>query len=282
MMKIAGIVVCNPNYDRLQMNIKGILPQVDKLVIYRNSVMDLEKVEKNDKIIYLNNGSNNGIGMALNAIMDYANSEGAEWCLLLDQDSVVDSHFIEKFEKYTWLDDAAILSPVIHDDKDQEEADKDNSDYSIIDMCITSGTYNNVYFWKKINRFREEFFIDYIDWEYCARARSTGYKIYRINGVTLNHQLGAKTYHNLLGKKIFTYNHNAFRKYYITRNTIVSYKLFPAEIKFQHPYLRTVKRLMLTIFFEEDKVNKIRAIIRGVRDSKKLYGMIGEKQAHGN
>lgn len=276
-MKIAGIVVYNPDYVRLHMNLEGILSQVDKIVIYRNSVIDTAKLVKNDKIIYLNDGNNNGIGMALNAIMEYAYLSGAEWCLLLDQDSVVDRNLIANFEQFTGLYNAAVLSPVIHDDKDQEENSKDFSDYSTIDMCITSGTYNNVRIWKEMDGFKEEFFIDYIDWEYCARTRSQGYKIYRINGVTLNHQLGEKTYHSFFGKRIFTYNHSAFRKYYITRNTIVSYKLFPLEAKFKNPYLRTVKRLILTILFEEDKWNKIRSIFRGVRDAQKLYSKLGEK-----
>lgn len=281
-MRIAGIVVCKPDYERLVENVNAVYHQVDKLAIYLNSKIDRSRLgEFTTKIHYLNDGENNGIATALNGIMGFADSVGAEWCLLLDQDSVVPKDCIEKLEYYKALDNAAILTPFIHDDKDLEKKETTEDTYSVIDMCITSGSYNNVEIWKKLNGFVDEFFIDYVDWEYCARIRYRGYKVYRINGLTINHQLGAKTYHKFLGRDVFTYNHSAFRKYYITRNTIVSYKLFPGEPKLAHPYLRTCKRALYTVLFEEGKIEKVKAIIRGVLDSTKLYKELKGKKEYG-
>lgn len=280
-MKVAGIVVCNPDYGRLKENVKAIYPQVEMVVVYLNSDFDRGQMEGFDRVHYLNNGENKGIATALNSIMEYAESLGAEWCLLLDQDTVVPDDCIELYEKHISLEKAAVLSPHIRDDRDMEKIDFSTADFSIIDMCITSGSYNNIAIWNKVKRYREEFFIDYVDWEYCARVRSSGYKIYRINTIIVNHQLGAKTYHKFLGKNVFTYNHNAFRKYYITRNTIVAYKLFPGEPKLAHPYLRTWKRMLFTVLFEEGKSKKIEAIIRGYIDSCKLYRELRRKQKYG-
>ncbi len=281
-MKVAGIVVCNPDYDRLMENIRAIHSQVDLLAIYLNSEIDKSRFLIFDKIHYLNDGNNKGIATALNEIMSYAAEIDAQWCLLLDQDSVVPENCIEEFEKNTGLECAAILTPYVHDDRDMEEPNAVSESYTEIDMCISSGSYNNVEIWKKCKAFRDEFFIDYVDWEYCARVRSKGYKVYCINKITINHQLGKKSYHQLFGKKVFTYNHSAFRKYYITRNTIVSYRLYPSEIKLAHPYLRTWKRLMLTLFFEDNKIKKTGAIMRGIMDSGKLYSKLREKQEYGN
>jgi rhamnosyltransferase len=280
-MKVAGIVVCNPDYNRLIENINVLHPQVDRIAVYLNSEINRSRLNGLDKLQYLSDGNNRGIATALNAIMSYADKLGADWCLLLDQDSVVSKKCVEGYEKYKNLDNAAILTPFIHDDRDMEKQETAVETHTEIDMCITSGSYNNIELWKKEKGFRDEFFIDYVDWEYCARVRSRGYKVYRINEMIIDHQLGSKTYHKILWWNVFTYNHNAFRKYYITRNTIVTYRLFPDEIKLAHPYLRTWKRLLFTILFEEEKGKKTRAILRGVLDSGKLYRELKGKQEYG-
>ncbi len=281
-MKISGIVVYNPDYDRLIKNIDAIESQVDCLILYLNSDIDKDKLLKYKKIIYLSEENNVGIARALNKIMEYAYSIGADWCLLLDQDTIVEENCIYKYERYINLYNACVLSPVVCDDNDLERKLISSDEYVSIDMCITSGSYNNVKVWKSLGGVREEYFIDYVDWEYCARVRNNGYNVYLINDVSINHQLGKKEYHSLLWNKIFTYNHNAFRKYYITRNTIVSYRLFPLEPKFAHPYLRTIKRLMLTILFEDDKINKVKSILLGVINSRKMYKKIIRKYDYGN
>lgn len=269
-MIVVGIVIYNPEYDLLKKSITALFDQVDRIVLYLNSSFDKEIISGMDKVETINDGTNNGIATALNAIMEYAENLGCDWCLLMDQDSVVCSDFLRCYEKYISLKDAAIITPIISEDNNaKSNAPMDGVD--LIDMCITSGSYNNIDVWKKVGGFREEFFIDYVDWEYAARVRNAGYRIYRINEVSINHKLGNKEYHSLLGHRFFTYNHNAFRKYYITRNTIVSFKLFPNEDAFSHPYLRTIKRLLITVLYEDEKKEKIKSIIKGVRDSRTLY-----------
>lgn len=276
-MRVAGIVIYNPDIDILQKNINAIYDQVDKIVIYQNSLFDHSFLDELDKIEYINDGTNRGIALALNSIMEVAKSCGAQWCLLLDQDSVVDPGLVDGFENNTDLPKAAIITPVVIDEFSNSIA------YSTeiierIDMCITSGSYNSISAWEQLGGFRNEYFIDYVDWEYCARAHHNGYNVYRINNIHLNHRLGDRTNLSFLGHRFFTYNHSSFRKYYITRNTIVSYYLFPDESAFSHPYLRTMKRLLITLFYESDKVKKIESIIKGLFDSRKLYKSIKGKE----
>lgn len=274
-MRIAGIVIYLPDYIILEKNIQILYDQVDKIVLYLNSAFDLKIIEGLDKIRIINNGNNNGIATALNSIMTYAKAEGAKWCLLLDQDSIVTENYMLNLEKHLFLDGAAIVTPAIVDEyeKDSQKKISDN-EVEKISMCITSGSYNKIEVWEKVGGFRDELFIDYVDWEYSARVRNSEYFIYRVNSVQLKHRLGERTYHSILGYTLFTYNHNAFRKYYITRNTIVSYRLFPNEKEFLHPYVRIVKRIIVTLLFEKNKKEKIIAIINGVKDSNNCYKRI--------
>ena len=110
-MKVAGIVVCNPDYNRLIENINALYPQVDRIAVYLNSEINRSRLNGLDKLQYLSDGNNRGIATALNAIMSYADKLGADWCLLLDQDSVVSKKCVEGYEKYKNLDNAAILTP---------------------------------------------------------------------------------------------------------------------------------------------------------------------------
>lgn len=272
-MKVAGIVVYEPDINRLKENVKAISVQVDKLIIFCNSDFEKESLEYNN-IIYLNDGVNRGIAYALNEIMNQALNMGVEWCLLLDQDSVVPSNIISEFDKYTQKNDVAIITPQILCNQLQECKTGLGVEKKYIDMCITSGSYNKVSVWKSVGGFLEDFFIDYVDWEYCARVRKYGYKIFLVESILLNHQLGNISYHYLGKYRISTYNHSAFRKYYITRNSIVTYKLYPYEKKLQHPYLRVVKRFVIVVMFEKGKYVKCRAIIKGLNDVNKLYKKI--------
>ena len=270
-MKVAGIVVYNPNYNRLIKNVNAIYQQVDIVIIFLNSDIEKNKLIEFTKIHYLNNGENVGVAKALNEIMGYADSIGAEWCLLLDQDTVVEEDCIEKYNKYLNLESAGLLAPIVHDDKDLENISGSVYSFQEVGMCITSGSYNNVKIWKALGGFLEELFIDYVDCEYCTRLRNNGYKVYQINSVSINHQLGMKTYHFILWKRVFTYNHSAIRKYYITRNNIALHRLYPNESMFSYPYMRLCKRILYVIFFEINKLDKAKLMLKGVIDSFELY-----------
>lgn len=272
-MRVAGIVLYNPNYDRLCLNICRIRPQVDILIFYCNSYVDKSKVPEGE-YVWLGDSlnKNTGIAYALNKIMEVSKEYGAEWCLLLDQDSIVPCDMISTYEniiKHIKTNDIAVLSPQVIDKATNIER-KRTEEIQEIKECITSASYNNVKIWYDVGKFREDFFIDYVDWEYCARARKNGYKILQVNSLSLDHQLGHITYHKFGGQTFSTYNHSAFRKYYITRNSFLIRRLYPYEKDFRYPFLKTMKRMFITIAFENQKRKKCYAIFKGIWDYIKL------------
>lgn len=265
-MRVAGIVIYNPDIKRLLENINHILPQVDILFLIFNSNIDINlDYDLTSKVKIVDNKSNKGIAFALNQIINLADEVKAEWCLLLDQDSIVPDNIINAFENYTNKKNIGIICPKIIDFR-TNVLQNTKKGIRTIKLCITSGSYINIEICKKINGFRNDFFIDYVDWEYCARLNESGYSCLEVSNIILNHELGNVSYHNFLFGKIQTYNHNAFRKYYITKNSIIIHRLYPNYDEFKYPLLRTIKRMLIVIFYEKDKLNKITAMVKGIHD----------------
>ncbi|MCI9532380.1 MAG: glycosyltransferase family 2 protein [Lachnospiraceae bacterium] len=273
-MKIyAGIVTYNPNIKLLMENINSISCQVEKLIIVDNASNNVEKIDSlmdgilNGLIIH--NVQNKGIAHALNLIMKRAYEENSYWVLLLDQDSICPPNLIKEYLKYINNSEIAVITPRINDINDFDVKYYNQFQEFIVEF-ITSGSLNRVDIWNKMGGFNEDLFIDMVDYDYAYRLNKKGYKVIKLNNIILNHAIGKRTQHNIAGIKCSTYNHNAFRKYYITRNSIYLAKMYPEYCNIFSIYLRIVKRMLLVVFFEEDKCKKIINMLKGIRDSKKI------------
>jgi rhamnosyltransferase len=82
-----------------------------------------------------------------------------------------------------------------------------------VDCVITSGTLLPLAAHSAIGPFREEFFIDYVDEEYCLRARAKGYRVIRSRKQIMQHTIGAPTVHKTLWIRKWTSNHTPDRRY---------------------------------------------------------------------
>jgi rhamnosyltransferase len=129
-----------------------------------------------------------------------------------------------------------------------------------------------------IGPFRDEFFIDYVDSEYCFRARAQGYRVLRTAKPLMSHTIGAPTRHDLLGKPKWTTNHSPDRRYYIARNDTVmlreygGYAFGSWALKSLGRRLRTCKRIVL---YERSKARKIAAVSAGWWDG--VRGRMGPR-----
>jgi len=116
-----------------------------------------------------------------------------------------------------------------------------------------------------IGPFRDAFFIDHVDDEYCLRARRKGYRVLSTCKPVMLHSVGASTLHRLLWKRTGVTNHPPFRRYYMTRNHIILMKeYFAAEPRwvFDTAYSR-MKSLVLLCLFEKRRPEKLRNVLRG-------------------
>ena len=159
--------------------------------------------------------------------MRFAKIDKIDWMITLDQDSILSEDYIEIVYKYLKGKNVAIYCPVIYD-RNRDIIDKTsvtkkgNTLYSIVevDKCITSGAIYNVNIWESLGGFNEKLFIDGVDFEYCFRAKKSGYKIYQISELKLNHSIGNGKVFKFGIMHVGVHNHSPFRKYYIARNRI--------------------------------------------------------------
>lgn len=269
----AGIVTYCPDIKLLTACIGSICTQVEKVLVYDNhseNVTEVIKCIQNFANAMLICGSENiGIAGALNYIMNSAYCDGIKWVLLLDQDSICPDNMIYEYQKC--IDEKiAVITPVINDVNDSKYIEKNDKIQEIVEF-ITSGSLNNVDAWRKIGGFDERLFIDMVDYDFAYRLNIAGYKALKNESVILNHQIGKMALHRIGSFTISTYNHSAFRKYYITRNSIYLAKKYPNFPASKHIWLRIIKRAVLVILFETDKYRKLCEMLRGILDVKKLY-----------
>ena len=230
-MTIATVYVTyNPEIKRLEKSIKSIVSQVRKIYIVDNTPnKDLrldsfqnEKVE----IIYL--GDNFGIAYAQNIGIKKALDENSEYIMLSDQDTIYPNNYISDMTKiFDTHNNVGAIAPRFIDNM------KKSSDgfisltpiifkqffpqsglYEVMQV-IASGKILNAKYLNDIGLMDEDLFIDWVDLEWCWRARKKGYKIIGNADVVIEHQLGDSS-KDIGFREV---NLRSFvRHYYITRN----------------------------------------------------------------
>ena len=281
---VCGIIVTwHPDADLVARLIR-IAPQVQVLIIVDNGsaaaeILKLHEAARLMGIDLILNPQNLGIARALNIGADRAIALGYSWVLLLDQDSVVGGDLIETLIAiYDSFDDKEHLALVGSGYRDlgRELARSDNLPaigndrlWDETTNIITSGTLLSLAAHAIIGPFREEFFIDHVDFEYCLRARAQGFHILNSRRLLMRHLVGAPTIHKGLWKQTVITNHSADRLYYFARNDTVllresgKYKFATWAIKSFARRFRTCRKVLM---FEQSKSAKILAVCRGLWD----------------
>lgn len=263
----AGIVLYNPNIIRLKNNIDSISKQVSCVYLQDNGSSNIKEIEELIKawqnVKLINNPVNKGIAWALNSLCQYALEDQYEWILTLDQDSVCPENIMSVFSKY--LNKADMLCPKIVD-KNYGLLDGGNLIIEPVKECITSGCLLKLASWESIHGFDETMFIDGVDFEFCYRMNQAGMKIYRVNDIVLNHEIGNITVRKFLGFKVIVKNHSAFRKYYIAKNIIYMARKRNNILLIFKGVLQEIKLITIVVLYEDDKKNKLSRIIKGMYD----------------
>lgn len=273
MKVLAGIVLYNPDLNRLNENVNNIIKQVDEIILIDNNSRNIKEIliylDKIKKVKLVKNKENKGIAYALNQILNYAYDNDYEWFITLDQDSVVNNALIKEYKKYININNIAMMSCNIRDRNYDRNDNNLNSNYEKINFCVTSGAFNNTHILKKVGGFDDSLFIDEVDHDICLTLRENKYDIIKINFFGLLHELGNTKTIFFLGKRPQIHNHSPFRTYYIVRNKIIMiYKHNEwNNIKERNELL---KRIILILFFQKNKIQNFKAIVKGIKDSRKM------------
>lgn len=256
--------------------------QVDRWIPASAGMTAREKLE----IIY--NGKNIGLGAAQNIGIRKAIADGAGWVLLLDDDSRAETGMIDAlwqaYEHNPEREKIGICAPLILDMNGEknyrcllpkgrfgfQRKELREHDYLNGVLCVmASGSLIRKEVFEKIGLMREDFFIDYIDWEFCLRMILSGYIIMAVSAAHLHHNLGNMTSHRLLGRTFITTNHSLFRRYMNAKNRTIFWRLYITKVPTActlYNFMASVYEFILIMLFEKQKPAKALKIGKGVWD----------------
>jgi rhamnosyltransferase len=255
-----------------------IVPQVAYIVIVDNGSTD-EAVRTlrllcesiNGELIA--NKENLGIATALNQGVGRAIEYGYAWALTLDQDSWPEADLVTTLaEIYTTHPNRQKVHMLGSNYRSAAtgyialDCDSVLSNFAERKAVITSGSLMSLQAFEEIGQFRDDFFIDQVDDEYCLRLRAHSYMVIISCKPLIVHSLGNESRHKFLWKRPICSNQSPQRKYYITRNRVVLYReYFFKEKQWVIQSLHSMFReIILILLYEDQKIAKLRSMALGV------------------
>ena len=273
----SGIITYNPTLTDVDTCLEALCNQVERVIIVDNASKNVkslqEIVSKYANVTLVKNSQNIGFAKALTQVFKWAKSQGFNWVLTLNDDSVVPSNMISEYKKILENQESLVNQKNAKNSKIAIVCSllKNRLDGTILhskcheDECITSGSLTSVEAWQKIGGFDEWLEIDGVDFDFSRRLVRAGWKIVECQNVIMEHQIGKARSINLIIKHPIVWNHNANRKYYIARNMqVVDYKM--GTYSYAKSLRAVVRDMIFVALWEKDKFAKIRAMIRGFKD----------------
>lgn len=230
---------------------------------------------------------NVGIAAALNIGIMQA-KKNHQFALLLDQDSDPETNLIDGlmafYRHQEQYDDIALVAPCYYEKRLKKRShfiQKGKvtmlktipSGESAVDISyiITSGSLLNLSCYDHIGPMKEDLFIDFVDIEWCLRAKSKHYRILGLPWLKMEHEIGEPPV-KFLGKEYVS--HTPIRHYYYFRNVFILLRM--PYVPWQWKAAELLKLLPRFVVFATATSNKskhIRHMLSGVMDGlKKKYG----------
>lgn len=248
------IVTFNPD-ERLFLSLENVQKVTDKIVIVDNDSSDksfIEYIRSNffkDRPTILEQKTNLGIAGALNHGVQYLKENfKVDYVLTLDQDTILLEDDLNKIitEANQRFDKIGIIA--------LGERNTISVGYKEIKYVITSG---NIVLMEIFNslKFREEFFMDQVDFDFDYEVIKLGYRIVLADGYFIDHKLGIKW-----GK--LTYEPLP-RMYYVIRNSTVLF--CEKKLPFMN-YIYQILYLSVSSIFRDGVVKYSITLITGLKD----------------
>jgi len=301
--KTCAIIVTYFPDGEFPQRLRMIAAQVAAVIVVDNSADAgisswLHELSRQGHTSLIENDCNRGIATALNQGLERARQLGFHWAVTLDQDSIAAddmvSRLLASLASYSEPERVALVGAnLVHRQVTGagsrwrwlrphpgiplffQRVGCDDGDRDDVSVIITSGTLMSLPAYRRLGPFRDDFFIDYVDTEYCLRARRNGYRLLVSARAILHHTLGAKREETLLGVTMKPTFHDPQRIYYISRNRIPMLRMyalgFPHWLAFD--LVAAGYNLLRILLLEDRKAAKFRAFLLGTLDG--LRGRMG-------
>jgi rhamnosyltransferase len=204
--------------------VDAVRPQVDEVVVVDNTpdggVGAAELLGEQTQVRVLRPGHNLGLAAALN--LGAAAVEDAQVLVLLDQDSVLAGDAVARLITHLGTPGVGVAAPAPWDEAEGRYLDPRAGARAIVaDLAtvITSGMVLRQETMAELGGFREDFFVDCVDLEFCLRMRESGYRVVQDRSVLLPHSLGATRWHRLGPWRVRATHHPTWRLVWVGYNS---------------------------------------------------------------
>lgn len=297
--KVCGVVVTYHPDSSVVANVTAMVRECGDVIVVDNGsapvaiagIAALSGVE----VILL--GENRGLAAALNRGAKRALERGCGWIVTFDQDSCPESGMVAALLRLgSRFANSALVGPVIVEEGFQASQYRwvrpasrvrwlfrrasTGADLESVTCVITSGSLISLSCWESLGGFDEAFFIDYVDVEFCLRARRAGLRIAVAEAARLKHHLGRRSTLRMLGHDFRPMNHAPFRHYYMARNRVTVWRRHacaqPHWALFDFSF--AVYNGFRAVVLEQHRWLKLKAMVLGTWDG--LRGRSGPMPGH--
>jgi rhamnosyltransferase len=287
---IAMVVTYYPDIPELKKQLVSLYSQCNAVIIVSNTpTQDQSVLGSLDQWINISEiqlGKNYGIAYAQNIGILAARDAGADFVLIMDQDSIPEDQMVSKLLAAI---QANTHSNIIAAGPSYIDPRTDVRSYFIVNrfglpfrhrlgnkvndlstleaaFLISSGTLISIPKLFKMGGMRSNYFIDHVDTEWCIRARSKGYTLLGVQSASMEHALGDKV------KRVWIFylrsvaHHSPLRDYYVFRNTILMLQdvniqfLWKCSIAF-----RLIPFAVYFIVFTPNRLVRLQAMLLGLK-----------------
>lgn len=285
-LTVAIVVTYNPDLNDFSQFCNILLKQFSDVIIVDNNSTNIDLIysefSPNNRIKFVKNSINCGLAIAQNQGIYLAIENQAQSFCIFDQDSQIQDGYLENLinDYNTLIEQSkriASIGPVIVDQTTGEDYPAPiyngmflnrkllmSNEVQNCSYIIASGSLYETKTFQEVGMFNDQFFINYIDVEWCFRALDLGYEIYMTSNCKLVQNVG------LFRKKFFGRSipvHNPIRRYYATRNSILMIFLPHVSIGYKiREFLFNPLRLIFDCLVAGNSKQRISLFIKGYAD----------------
>lgn len=267
------IVLYNPSAEIVNKWINTIKLYSDIIFVFVDNSMSEQDNYSIHGAYYLYMNGNKGIAYAQNKGIEMSKELGATYTIFFDQDSnIPQNYFSSILSEYIRIKTKeprlAILGPqTINMESNEVYKNKefyDENDYCIMPCLISSGTIVEIESFRCIGLLEEALFIDLVDFEWCWRAISKGYKCAKTNRVALPHKVGQSDL-KFFGFPIII--SSSFRYYFQYRNALlmIKRKYVPKNWKYKTS-IRNLIELFIVPIYSPNHIKTLKNMVLGIYD----------------
>jgi rhamnosyltransferase len=230
---VAVVVTFQPD-SHVLCHVEALIGQVERIVVVDNGsapgvALILDSLSALASVEVIRNPVNMGIAYALNQGAQAAIDIGADWLLTLDQDAVPGPEMVRvagyTFDAYPRRSLIAVIGSLSAADlAGWAGAARQDRPWIEASTVITAGSFVSLAALSAIGGYRNDLFVDYVDIEFCLRARARGFRVLASRALVMTHRIGQPTLRWFGGRAVITTNHSAVRRYYITRNRFLVWR----------------------------------------------------------